>query len=128
MLGRAGDEVEALVKKLSSLSLRCSGSSRLTLASSMSLLMAAMRASVQKETCRKKSERSQSVPGLCVCERVVCRTKRVVASLRTDVAHHDHTENLPIEVLFERVNHMSLLEPKKNIHINSHKTQTKINI
>ena len=37
----------ALVKKLSSFSLRCSGSSSLTLASSMSLLMAVIRASVR---------------------------------------------------------------------------------
>lgn len=40
------DELGALVKKLSSFNLRCSGSSSLTLASSMSLLMAAIRASI----------------------------------------------------------------------------------
>lgn len=34
--------------------------------------------------------------------------KRVIASLWTDVAHHDNTENLPIKVLFERVNHVCL--------------------
>lgn len=54
-MGGVKDELGTLVKKLSSLSLRCSGSSNLTLASSMSLLMAPMRASVgtQKETCRE---------------------------------------------------------------------------
>lgn len=62
MDGRAEDELGALVKKLSSLSLRCSGSSRLTLASSMSLLMAVMRASVRSreeremKTCRYRKE------------------------------------------------------------------------
>ena len=103
------------MKKLSSLSLRCSGSSRLTLASSMSLLMAAMRASVQKETKRGRKQVSEVREHVCVraCERVKGLTERVIASLRTDVAHHDHTENLPIKVLFECVNHMSLLEPKE---------------
>ena len=58
--GRADDELGALVKKLSSLSLRCSGSSSVTLASSMSLFMAAMSASVKNrneremKTCRKE--------------------------------------------------------------------------
>lgn len=57
--GRAEGELGALVKKLSSFSLRCSGSSSLTLASSMSLLMAVMRASTRRrderkmKTCRK---------------------------------------------------------------------------
>lgn len=41
------DELGALVKKLSPFSFRCSGRSSLTLASSMSAVMAAMRASVR---------------------------------------------------------------------------------
>lgn len=44
-MGRAEAELGALVKKLSSLSLRCSGSSSLSSASSMSPFMAAIRAS-----------------------------------------------------------------------------------
>lgn len=36
------------------------------------------------------------------------RLQRVEAPLRTDVAHHHHTQDLSVEVLFERVDHMGL--------------------
>ena len=45
-MGETGEMLAALVKKLSSFSLQFSGSSSFALASSMSLLIAAMRASV----------------------------------------------------------------------------------
>lgn len=65
------DELGALVKKLSPFSLRCSGSSSLTLASSMSAVMAAMRASV---CCQQKNQQKSghqinenNSKGVCVC-------------------------------------------------------------
>lgn len=71
MGGTAEDEIRALVKKLSSLSLRCSGSSSLTLASSMSLLMAVIRASVTKrdKTEMKTSRKEIREDRVSVCER-----------------------------------------------------------
>lgn len=41
-------------------------------------------------------------------------TKWVVASLGTDVIHHDNAENFPIKVLFKCVNHMGLLQEKSS--------------
>lgn len=58
----AEDELGGLVKKLSSFNLRCSGSSSLTLASSMSLLMAVIRASIRNrdEDMQKTSQRGHT--------------------------------------------------------------------
>lgn len=41
-------------------------------------------------------------------------TKWVVASLGTDVIHHDNAENFPIKVLFKCVNQMGLLQEKSS--------------
>lgn len=69
MVGSAVDKLEILVKKLSSFSLRCSGSSSFSLASSMSLLMAVMRASV-KTALREKMITCRDVRfgGMVECE------------------------------------------------------------
>lgn len=72
--GAADEELGTLVKKLSFLSLRCSGSSSLALASSMSLLMAVMRASTRKRDERdaeKPSEKTQRVCAKCTKTRVM---------------------------------------------------------
>lgn len=61
---RSADEAGAVVKKLSSLSLRCSGSCSLTLASPMSLLMAEIRASIQKD---RKADETRQYSHACVC-------------------------------------------------------------
>lgn len=51
-------------------------------------------------------------------------TKWVKSPLWTDVANHDDSENLPIKVFFEFVNHMSLLKAKDRLNETKRKTPT----